>query len=84
LNFFTYILFSKKLNRYYTGSTSDLINRLNEHNNGESKYTKTGIPWKLITSFEFETRSEAMKYENIIKKRGCKRFLEKIKRHQPG
>jgi putative endonuclease len=73
--FYTYILYSKSLKKFYTGSTQDLVNRIEEHNNGEGNFTKTGVPWELITSFEFETRSEALKYENLIKKRGAKRFL---------
>jgi putative endonuclease len=76
LKFYTYILFSKKLNRHYSGSTSDLDNRIKEHNSGKSKYTKTGKPWRLVKFFEFDTRSEAVKKEYEIKKRGCKRYLE--------
>ncbi len=74
--YFTYILHSKSLNRYYAGSTKNLVNRLEEHNNGEGKYTKSGKPWNLVKHFEFNSRSEAIVLENKIKKRGIKRFLE--------
>ncbi|PIS27890.1 MAG: excinuclease ABC subunit C, partial [Candidatus Marinimicrobia bacterium CG08_land_8_20_14_0_20_45_22] len=30
---------------YYIGQTQDLANRLNEHNSGESKSTRAGIPY---------------------------------------
>jgi putative endonuclease len=76
LSYYTYILFSKKLNKYYVGSTSNLENRITEHNSGEGKYTKLGIPWSIIKCYEHKTRSEAMKLENKIKKRGIKRFFE--------
>jgi putative endonuclease len=73
--FFVYILFSEKAEKYYTGHTQDIVNRLKEHNGGETSSLKTGIPWKLIWSDKCSSRSEAMKLENKIKKRGAKRFL---------
>jgi putative endonuclease len=74
--YFTYILHSESVNKYYVGSTKNLVNRLEEHNKGEGKYTKSGKLWNLITHFEFESKSEAIIFENKIKKRGIKRFLE--------
>ena len=73
-----YILFSDSLQQYYTGSTNDLAKRLNDHNNGWSKHTSKGLPWKMVYSREYESRTEALKAENLIKKRGAKRFLQQI------
>jgi putative endonuclease len=78
LKYITYIIFSKSLNRYYTGHTDDIKKRLSEHNRGKSRYTKTGIPWGLKKSFIFETRKEACSLEMKIKRRGCQRFLNEI------
>lgn len=50
MSYHVYILYSKKLNRFYIGHTSNLENRLIEHNNGESLYTAQGMPWELIWS----------------------------------
>jgi putative endonuclease len=61
--------------KYYVGSTRNVLRRLTEHSKGESISTKTGKPWQLMAVFEKDTRSEAMKLENRIKKRGIKRFL---------
>jgi len=77
--FFTYVLYSEKLKKYYLGSTSDLDDRLDRDNSGRSKFTKMGIPWRVITFFEFQTRSEAIRLEKKIKGRGIQRFLEDIK-----
>ncbi len=45
-------LYSKKLNRYYVGSTQDLSSRLLRHNCGDGcKYTKVGMPWDLVCFF---------------------------------
>ena len=78
MNFYVYILFSETLNQYYTGSTQDLNKRVNDHNNGWSKHTSKGIPWVLLYSLIFESRTEALQKENTIKKRGAKRFLADV------
>jgi putative endonuclease len=74
--YFVYIIYSESLQRYYVGSTNNISDRLRRHNSGQGKYTRIGIPWKLINSFEFSTRPEAVRLEMKIKKRGIKRFLE--------
>ena len=73
--FFIYILYSKSRGRFYIGYTQDIKERINRHNMGRERHTKSGAPWKLIHSESFETRSAAMKQENKIKKRGAKRYL---------
>ena len=55
-----YILFSEKLNKYYKGQTQNLKDRLYRHNAGQERYTKTGVPWKLIFFTTKPTLSEAM------------------------
>ena len=72
----TYILYSVKINKYYTGQTTDLIRRLEEHNRGKTAFMASGLPWKLIFYKELKSRQEATRLEQIIKKRGAKRFLE--------
>jgi putative endonuclease len=75
-----YILYSSSASKYYTGSTQDLDNRLREHNSGETPSIKYGIPWLVVWQNQCETRSEAIKLENKIKKRGAKRFLDDLSR----
>jgi putative endonuclease len=62
-----YILQSLKNNRYYTGQTSDIENRLETHNNAKVKSTKNFIPWKLIYTENYSNRSDACKRELEIK-----------------
>jgi len=76
--YYTYILYSKILNKYYTGSTSDVVKRLNEHNSGKTNFTRQSKDWKLIKHFEFESKTDALKLENKIKARGCQRFLDSL------
>jgi putative endonuclease len=76
-----YILRSTVTHRYYTGSTDDLHNRFNDHNTGQVKSTKNGIPWKVVHTEFHKTRAEAMRKEKYIKSRGAKRYLEDLQRN---
>ncbi|MDA3880621.1 MAG: GIY-YIG nuclease family protein [Prolixibacteraceae bacterium] len=40
-----YILYSEKIDQYYTGYTNNIDRRLSEHNRRKGKYTDRGIPW---------------------------------------
>ncbi len=76
--FYTYILFSKKLNRFYIGQTQDVDSRLIEHNSGKGKFTGKSDDWVIVFTQTFETRAEAMQLESKIKKRGAGRFLNDL------
>ncbi|MEW6467737.1 MAG: GIY-YIG nuclease family protein [Bacteroidota bacterium] len=76
MGYLVYILYSEKLGKYYVGSAADLDMRLHEHNSGWSRFTRTGIPWKVIKVIEVPDRTAALKLENKIKKRGIKRYLQ--------
>ena len=54
----------------YTGITTDLERRVDEHNNSEkgAKYTRARRPVTLVYSEEVTNRSEASKREYLIKK----------------
>ena len=73
---FVYILYSSSLERYYVGHSDDVEKRLREHNSGKGNYTSKGINWVLVVRIECKTRSEAVKLEQKIKKRGIKRYLQ--------
>ncbi|MBI4547455.1 MAG: GIY-YIG nuclease family protein [Ignavibacteriae bacterium] len=74
--FYGYILRSKKTRRFYAGHTEDPPNRLLEHNTGQARSTRHGIPWKLVHVEEFATRAEAMHWERTVKARGMERYLQ--------
>ena len=73
-----YILYSKKFDKFYIGSTSNLKNRINKHNIGGSKYTKPYKPWKLVYQERYYTRSEAVKRERFLKSMKDKDIIKKI------
>ncbi len=82
--FYTYILRSVRTHRFYSGQCNNFENRLREHNTGESKATRSGIPWELVFKREFHTRVEAIAEEKKIKARGAARYLGDITKTQPG
>ena len=51
----------------YVGMTTDLKQRLKEHNAGKSLYTSRVTPWKLITYIAFSNRAKAEAFERYLK-----------------
>ena len=77
--FKVYILFSAKINQYYTGSTGNISDRLSRHNGGRSAATKKGAPdWVIVYTESYETRSEAVQREMQIKKMKSRDAIEKL------
>jgi len=76
--FYTYILYSQQLNKSYIGSCDNIEKRLHRHNKGHTKFTKTGLPWTLVYAEQFQTRADAFKREQKIKKKKSKAYIEKL------
>jgi putative endonuclease len=66
------------------GSTEIIERRLKEHNTGKSKSTRAGIPWELIHTESFTTRSGATQRERKIKARGIGRYLSDLEKTSSG
>jgi len=75
MSYTVYILQSLKTGRFYCGQTCNVENRLERHNSGRNRSTKSERPWKVVWEKEVENRSEAVQLESRIKKRGIERFL---------
>ena len=65
--FYSYILYSEKLDKYYIGSTSSLQGRLQRHNTSNKGFTSTGKPWVLKYFEVFESKHDAIKREFQLK-----------------
>jgi putative endonuclease len=76
--YYVYILYSYIKNRYYIGSTSDVEERLIRHNAGATPSTKSGKPWKVVFSKQFDSKTEALKYEIYIKRMKSRKFIESL------
>ena len=75
-----YILKSNTKNWHYIGSTSDIENRIREHNAGEVRSTKAHRPLTILYKEEFNDKASARKRELFLKKtaKARKELFEKI------
>jgi len=65
---------------YYTGVTTDIKRRVQEHNGCKgSKYTRTRVPVRLVAFREGLTRSEAYRFERVIKRQRRDRKVRYLK-----
>ena len=76
--YYVYIIRSEKDGSFYTGMTSDVDRRLQEHNRSDTKTTRSKKPWKVVYSQEFPTRAEARKYEKYLKTGSGREFRKQI------
>ncbi|WP_111393284.1 GIY-YIG nuclease family protein [Algoriphagus aquaeductus] len=73
-----YILYSKKIDKYYVGACTDLDRRLYEHNLGHSKFTSTGVPWELVYKEEWVDLVSAKQRELKIKKMKSRAYIQDL------
>ena len=78
MKYFVYIIESLKDGSYYVGSTQNLTERMERHNQGRSTYTKSKKPWKLVYTEEHPDRSSATKREIEVKSKKSKEFIEHL------
>ncbi len=65
---YVYILKSKyNPTRHYTGLTSNLKRRLQEHNTGKSTHTSKYRPWIIKNAIWFENPEKAAAFEKYLK-----------------
>ena len=77
MGYFVYIIQSEIDNTYYKGFTENPEQRIIQHNNGESRYTSTKTPWRLVYLEECDTKREALIRERQIK-RFNSQYLKKL------
>ena len=82
--YYTYILYSIKLNAFYKGETINISDRLHRHNSGYEKFTKLGTPWILLWKEVKSSKSEAKQLERKLKNLSIKRTLQFILKYKDG
>lgn len=66
--FTVYVLFSQKHRKIYVGYTSNLLMRFRSHNElSPNSWTQKYRPWQVIYVEFYESKSEALKREKILK-----------------
>jgi putative endonuclease len=77
--FYTYIIFSAKLNKFYIGSTGDdLVARLRKHNTNHKGFTGGKGDWEMKHFEIFHTKEEALKREKVIKSWKSRKLIERL------
>jgi putative endonuclease len=80
--YYVYIIYSKKLDELYKGSTGDLRKRIKEHNQGKVKSTRSGRPWQLIHYEAFINKTDALREERFLKSgKGKERIKYLLRSH---
>ena len=67
--FYVYVLKSEKDSNLYFGYTNNLRNRLQEHNSGLVRSTKSRIPLRCVYYEAYASKSDATKREHNLKLR---------------
>ena len=75
MQYSVYIIKSESNGRFYIGQTQDINQRLEFHNSGRSKYTKNLGPWALFATKNYDTRSDAVKWERKLKNLRSRRLI---------
>ena len=84
MKFFCYILYSKSLDRYYVGYTSDIEERLKLHNSGNfggKSYTHITSDWELYLLIPCDTIKQAVFMESKIKKMKSRKYIENLMKY---
>ena len=72
-----YVLLSMKSNIYYVGQTSDLDDRIIQHNEtATDNFTSKHRPWELKAFIAVDNLKNALMLEKFIKKQKRKSFIE--------
>ncbi len=61
----------------YVGLTTDLKQRLREHNAGKSMHTAKYRPWRVVTYVAFTNKSKAEAFERYLKSGSGHAFARK-------
>jgi putative endonuclease len=65
--YYTYILFSITVNKFYVGASENPHDRLKKHNAKNKGFTNQANDWQIVFIQPFETKSEALNFEKQIK-----------------
>ena len=66
--YYVYILESISDSDFYKGSTENYWKRLEQHNSGDSQFTRSKMPWRLIFVQQFDNKRAALIEEKRLKK----------------
>ena len=72
-----YLQSSKNPDETYVGITSDLDERLQDHNWGKSRHTRKNRPWEVIVALQIHDDNKARTFEKYLKSGSGRAFLNR-------
>ena len=66
--YYTYILHSISVNKFYIGASEKPSERLKKHNAKNKGFTNQSNDWEIVFLKPFETKTEALSFERQIKR----------------
>ena len=79
--YYVYVLLSESDGKFYTGSTGNLKERVEEHNRGYARSTKNRRPFKLIYYEACLNKEDALQREKYLKSGMGKKYLKNRLKH---
>lgn len=76
--YYVYVLKSLKDGKRYIGSSSNVEQRLIFHNEGRNISTRNRVPFELIYKKKFDSKSEAIRFEILLKKQKGGKGFDKL------
>ena len=78
---YLYIIFSKTLNKFYVGHTSNLQERIRKHYTNHKGFTGSKADWKVVFLEQYNSKKDAYKREREIKKWKSRKMIERLIRN---
>jgi len=76
--YYVYILQSINcLGRRYVGKTTNLKQRLSDHNSGKNAHTRKYKPWDMVLYIAFKDEAKAIGFEKYLKTCSGRAFVRK-------
>ena len=78
-----YILYSKKIGKFYTGSCKDLSERLKQHTNQTfaDSFTSKAVDWEIFFNIDDLNYEQARKIEKHIKRMKSAVYIRNLKKY---
>ena len=82
-NFYVYVIYSGKIDRFYVGYTSDIESRLVQHRIHvfRGSFTDKSEDWDIYFLIECRSESQAISIEKHIKKNKSRKYFENLRKY---
>ena len=76
--YYTYIIYSKKIDKFYIGYSANIEDRLRKHNTNNKSFTGKANDWEIVYTQTFEKKTDAIIREKQIKNWKSRKRIEDL------